>query len=72
MQKTVEPYCFETEREETWHNVGFEKGYEEAIEKVCKYLKETKRTLDYDVFSYSESLLSDEEIETLRSEMLKD
>ena len=36
----VEPYCFETDKEEQWYQVGYNQGLDEAIEWLKKHIND--------------------------------
>ena len=36
----VEPYCFETDREEQWYQVGYNQGLDDAIEWLKNHIND--------------------------------
>lgn len=36
----VEPYCFETDKEEQWYQVGYNQGLDDAIEWLKKHIND--------------------------------
>lgn len=39
-ERPIEPNCFETDREEQWHDVGYFDGYNDAKKNAYEWLKE--------------------------------
>ena len=62
-ERPIEPYCFETDKEETWYKVGVYDGYEEAFkefEREAEFVKEHHRaTMDADVIKDIRNIMID-------------
>ena len=61
-ERPIEPNCFETDREEIWHDVGYYDGYKDAIDEACEWIEHNA-----DKYAVDEHWVSSRLVEHLRN-----